>query len=240
MSELFQDRRSKGRGGEKPDGSLNTLISIYLLILAFLVTMYSASSLELSKAGATMNAVQAAFHGIDKNVLDAALEYEVSAEDFNDKFTTRGGMQPFFEEGARLIQSSFSLEGGINISEGQGLLIDIPANRIFIGVSHLVRPEFEKFSIELTDLINAAGSREIREIEIVFGTDENGNSSSSLSLAQKRLHSLARNLIDQGMNAENIIMGVRAGSGSNVTIGFYSRVKSGSELNFTELKGGVN
>lgn len=237
MSDLFQDRRAVGRGGEKADPSLSTLISIYLLILSFLVTMHSASSLELSKAGVTMSAVQEAFHGVEPKALEKALEYEVSAEDFNDKFTTRGGMQPFYEEGARLLHSSFSLEGGINVTEGQGLLIDIPANRIFIGVSHLVRPEFEAFALELTKLINSAGPRETREIEIVFGTVKGGATASSISLAQKRVDSLARNLIVQGLNAENIIMGVREGTGSFVTFGFYSRLKSGAELNFEDLRG---
>ena len=237
MSDLFQDRRATGRGGEKPDASLSTLISIYLLILAFLVTMHSVSSIELSKVGSTMNAVQAAFHNLDQNGEQTSLEYEISAEDFDERFTTRGGMKPFYEEGAKLVQSSFSLEGGINIREGQGLFIDIPANRVFIGVSHLVRPEFESFSLELASLMAAAGPREVREVEIVFGTDEVSASSSATSLAQKRLHSLARNLIDHGLSAENIIMGVRAGSGSMVTIGFYSRLKNGSTLSFADMKG---
>ncbi len=235
--ELFQDRRAKGRGSEKADASLSTLISIYLLILAFLVTIYSISSVELSKVGATMDAVQAAFYGLDKDKSEIPLEYEVDAEDFSEQFMANGGTKPFYQDGAKLIQRAFSLEGGINIREGQGLFIDVPANRFFIGVSHLIRPEFEKFAHELAMLMTEAGPREIREIEIVFASDGNGISSSANVLAQKRLHSLARNLIDMGVKAENIIMGIRQGDTSFITIGFRSKLKNGSELDFADMEG---
>lgn len=240
MSDLFQDRRSIGRGSEKLDPGLSTLIAIYLLILAFLITMHSVSTIELSKAGATMNAVQAAFHNLD-NSSKKPIEYEVSADDLNEQFTTRGGMQPFYAEGAKLIQSSFSLEGGVNIREGQGgLFVEIPANRIFIGDSHLVRPEFEKFAQELAILFAASGPREIRKIEIVFGIVAADASVSADTLAQNRLHSLARNLIDQGLREENVIMGIRAGFDNLVSVGFYSKLKSGSQIDFADLKGEAN
>lgn len=240
MKDLYQDRRSIGRGGDKVDASLSTLISIYLLILAFLITMHTVSSIELAKVGATMNAVQTAFSGKGSETTHIIEEYELSAEEMAENFTLRSGVQPFYEEGAMLLQSTLSITGSLNIREDNGLLIDVPANKIFIGVSDIVRPEFETFASEMSELMQILGTREKRELEIVFGLGSEQEMARSLPLSEKRINSLARNLIDSGIKEENLIFGVREGSAHQVTIGFHSRLSNGVELSFSELEGSAN
>ena len=240
MKDLYHDRRATGRGGEKVDASLSTLISIYLLILAFLITMHSVSSIELAKVGATMNAVQRAFNGYGSQSQNPIETYEVSAEDMANNFSVRSGAQPFYEEGAMLLQSALSMKGELSVREGQGLFIDVASNSIFIGVSDIIRPEFETFSAEMAKLIMVVGAREKREIEFVFGLGTGQEYISSQPLAEKRINSLARNLIDHGVAKENILFGVREGNAHKVTIGFHSRLSSGVELDFADLEGSVN
>ena len=206
------------------DASLSTLVSIFLIVLAFLATMHSVSSLKLARVGATLHSVNSAFAGrITSTPHDVV---EIDAEQAGA--TARGGNQPFLEAGAFLLYDSLSIEGGEAIKLGGSLETDIPANRIFVGVSGLVRPEFDEFSKELVLLLQGGGERERREVEFVFGFENE----QERRFAVARSESLARNLIDQGAEGKNIVVGVHRGPSGRVIVRFRSRLDAGARVDY--------
>ena len=222
------------------DASLSTLVSIYLLLLAFLVTMHSVSNLQLAKVGAAFHSVNSTFSGSEGELSDKAIKLE-DLTIYEEAYRTRGGNQPFYDQAAFVLQSQMTLEGLSFSDLGNGLSTHLPSNLMFIGVSELVRPTFEPFIHEMALLASESGSNELQELEFVFhyGRGEDGkrvsNPAADLNLALIRADGLARKLIELGFPQESFTVGIGEGVQNQVEIAFRSRNKNDAQLDFLDI-----
>jgi hypothetical protein len=225
--------------GSGSDGGLNTYVAVYFLLLAFLVTLHSISDLKLARVGAAIHSLNDAFDGSET---DSPRDFEIP--DNENLLALSSGAQPFVEEAAVLLHATLVLDSPVVGVQGGFLSTKLPANRLFIGASEIVRPEFDVFLRDLSLLIAAQGENERSEIEFVFGFGAPGEDrlrgqsvESARQLAFSRSASLARKLIESGIPAGNAGVGVRLGASNRVIITFRTRQKDAAGISFEQNSG---
>lgn len=212
--------------------SLEMLVAVYLLLLAFFVVLNSISNQKVAKAGAVMESVNSAF---DKKFAPPA-----QVVDFLRKPDVIAPNDEFVDEIVGLMASVFSLDGGYHTEGGDTVRINIPLETLFSGNSATPRADLSPFVQELTALVLAEQGDQRREVEFVFGSGRNKLSSQPIQsqfMAARRAGNLAQALVALGLPPSSVSTGVGTGPEDVITVQFTVRSAQAVAVSFSDLVG---
>lgn len=206
------------------DASINTFVSIYLLLLAFFVVLNAISNQRVAKAGAVLESLNSAFQrqfAPPASVLDIISEPRAVAP-----------TDEFLAEVRGLLASVFDVDANFPTTGGNLLEVEMPVSQLFEPGSVALKPEIETFLERFSELAVGGQPGERREVEFQFSAepDEVGD-----NLRIRRAGRLARLLESRAVPATSIAVALKDGAEGTVTVAFRSLEESRAALTFAEL-----
>jgi flagellar motor protein MotB len=220
----FPEAAKRGSSGGR--GALNLFLSVYVLVFAFFLLLYSISNFEAEKSRAVMDSVTSAFSGLLPPATDPT------------RFASREGEalggQRFQDRVKGVFAAAIPAARVEIIQPGRDMRVQLRAHDLFEAASAAVReahgPLLRRLAEALAD--RPAGLR----FDVEFVLDVPAAREAALPVAETlemaRAGAFAREMTALGAPADSVAVGLKPGPAEEATLWFHVRPEGEIRLPF--------
>lgn len=209
-------------GAEQTDGSVFLFISLYSLLLAFFIVLYTTAEVSAHKAEAAKASVQDSFKGDP-----AALQEKLDS--VSGPMGPQQAMRLFYAEARKLARELLAIEETAIIEQGDTLILLVPTNLLFTPGSSEI-DDRKMFLQKMADSLTTGPVG--LQIDVEFRLPKKLDSGGVDTLTLHRAGAFARKLVEMGIAEETIYTGITEGTREMVEITFSPRNIADTKLEF--------